>query len=449
MPLPSPTEAQASDEAAWLWDRYRWLAWHRWLAVLGVTAAVLAGWWLDLVARVSSLLGMAATMALYNLAFQALRRRHPSPPAPARIRGLLFLQLSFDLVTLGLLVHLAGGIQNPASMFFAFPLALGAILLSLRGALTLCLLATALTALLSQLELRGVLPHHALLPEGLPGREAHLWREPLYAGGFLAVFALAQGGVVFFVHSVVRRLRQSEEARREREQKALTRDRLARIGEITMGLANAIRKPVHGLASALDLLRAGLRDAGPSEREALAHMEESLRRIEGILRRLLLMVRNRRDERGADLGALARNAVEMMRPEGLRRGVALVAEDTGAGAVTFDHELLSECLVHLLDNALAASPPGATVTVRSGPAPGPGRLAQVEIEDRGAGIEENHMHRIFDPFFSTKGQGTGLGLALTRQAVEEHGGRVEVASRPGLGTRVRILLPSEGRSDGS
>jgi signal transduction histidine kinase len=114
-----------------------------------------------------------------------------------------------------------------------------------------------------------------------------------------------------------------------------------------------------------------------------------------------------------------------------------------------DQEALYRALVNLAANALDAMPRGGVLTLRVGWSDGDtlmaarsgSRRVAIEIEDSGIGIEPANLDRVFNPFFSTKEGGTGLGLALTQKIVEDHGGSIDVRSTPGVGTSFRIVLP--------
>jgi signal transduction histidine kinase len=99
--------------------------------------------------------------------------------------------------------------------------------------------------------------------------------------------------------------------------------------------------------------------------------------------------------------------------------------------------------MNLCMNAVQAMPKGGTLTVRTR---GGSRHVIIEVEDTGPGIPADHLHRIWDPFFTTKpvGQGTGLGLSITQRIVTRHGGTIRVESSAGQGARFAIDLPMEG-----
>jgi two-component system sensor histidine kinase HydH len=106
----------------------------------------------------------------------------------------------------------------------------------------------------------------------------------------------------------------------------------------------------------------------------------------------------------------------------------------------FDAELMERVFYNLILNAVQATPAGGTVTVKTRAAEG---CAEIAVIDRGAGIEPKHLGTIFNPFFTTKPQGVGLGLAIVFKIVDEHGGKIAVESEPGKGSVFRVLLPMD------
>jgi signal transduction histidine kinase len=124
------------------------------------------------------------------------------------------------------------------------------------------------------------------------------------------------------------------------------------------------------------------------------------------------------------------------------RGMTLEATITQAGDALVDSDQLRQALDNLVRNAIEASPDGSTVALRAGRAHDGHRI---EVEDHGPGIAADHVPRIFDLYFTTKPDGTGVGLAVTHQIIEAHGGSLEVDTELGRGTRMIIHLPSTGK----
>jgi signal transduction histidine kinase len=133
----------------------------------------------------------------------------------------------------------------------------------------------------------------------------------------------------------------------------------------------------------------------------------------------------------------------------LDRSIALAERETGNIAIyknyspeippfPLDSELMERVFYNLVLNAAQASPPGGTVTVKTRAAQA---TAEISVIDRGSGIEPKHIDSIFNPFFTTKPTGVGLGLAIVSKIVDEHGGKITVESEPGNGSVFRVLLP--------
>ena len=148
-----------------------------------------------------------------------------------------------------------------------------------------------------------------------------------------------------------------------------------------------------------------------------------------------------------DLKALVGEALRPYEP-GLPPGVTLTVEASdGVPAVMADRRLLERAVVNLLENALQAVGEDGAIRVRLRSAEA-GRRAEIEIEDTGAGIDAAVKDRLFEPFFSTKTSGSGLGLALVKRIAEDHGGGVSLEPAPGRGTRAVLWLPADPPAPG-
>jgi signal transduction histidine kinase len=109
--------------------------------------------------------------------------------------------------------------------------------------------------------------------------------------------------------------------------------------------------------------------------------------------------------------------------------------------VLVDPDMIRRAVVNVVGNAIDAMPDGGELRIAAGPGEDGGY--ELSIVDTGAGIPAENRDKIFDPYFTTKPSGLGLGLVLTRKIVEAHGGKIVLDSQPGNGTRIRILLPRE------
>ncbi|MCX5761835.1 MAG: ATP-binding protein [Gemmatimonadetes bacterium] len=251
-------------------------------------------------------------------------------------------------------------------------------------------------------------------------------------------------------------LRQEHGVLREqhaRAQDALRRrDRLAAMGELASTVAHEVRNPLNAIGMSVQRLRREFLDAAPDQ-NADAHAEQAelldvllseTARINRIVQQFLEFARPPRlDPRPVDLAAFLTEAAAGVAAMAAERGITLHTTIDDMGPANLDPDQFKQALDNLLRNALEASPDGASVAL------GARRTAdghEVVVEDHGAGIPPDHLPRIFDLYFTTKANGTGVGLAVTHQVIEAHGGTLEVDTELGRGTRMIIHLPTAGRS---
>jgi signal transduction histidine kinase len=438
---------------SYLSERELWLVRLRWFAVAGVVLAVLVATRFSWIHDARPLLGVAAAMALYNTFFW----KHARSLAEIEDRDeqSLLLQIAFDLTALTLLIHWSGGIENPFAMFFAFHMAIAAMLMPFRSVVQLGVLATVLYGGLLTLECVGVLPHNSLVlvTEASAGGEFVFepWRSGPLVTGYVFAFAMMLFGVIYFVRSVEEQRWRAEDKARSRERLAQTHERMARIGEISSGVAHTLRNPLHGVMNCLDILR---QRAEPStngdgtDGEVVDLMSEGLRRIQTVTERLLLITREEHSERKVtDVGALVQESLRFLEEKARTEGVRLSLNLAELPPVALDANRLGEAVTNIVDNAIFACRGGGRVTIRTAILEEDPYWMFIEIEDTGTGIPPETLEHIFDPFFTTKGvgEGSGLGLAIVTRVLEDHGGRVEVESVPGEGSRFRLYLPLEAQ----
>jgi len=218
-------------------------------------------------------------------------------------------------------------------------------------------------------------------------------------------------------------------------------ERLAYVGRLAAGVAHEIGNPVTAIASLAQNMRED--DQTPSTREGVESILTQTRRISVILRSLMQLSHS--GVMGTQwssfaLRALVEEAMNLVRLTHSGKQVECVngcAEDL---SFVGDRQRLLQVMINILTNACDASRPGDRVEVLSIQDRNHLRL---EVLDQGEGIAANNRDYVFEPFFTTKppGEGTGLGLPLVRQIVQEHHGDIEIDSAPGKGTRVVIRFP--------
>jgi signal transduction histidine kinase len=235
-----------------------------------------------------------------------------------------------------------------------------------------------------------------------------------------------------------RLMRALEQVRRE----AALRDRLSSLGRLSAAVAHEIRNPLMIIKSTVRSLR---RDNSPEVAAAAASLDEEVVRLDRVVSDVLDFARPVSIALArADLGTICRTAVQAVEAtaDGLKVEVAVPAEPLPS--VT-DAERLRAVLVNVLQNAqhavrarpAAPEPPAIVVHVERAAPSG----WRIDVRDKGVGIDPADLPGIFEPFFTRRAGGSGLGLALAKNVVEALGGTIAVASRPGIGTVVTIDLP--------
>ncbi len=237
------------------------------------------------------------------------------------------------------------------------------------------------------------------------------------------------------VNALLHHVRQQERALQQAE-------KLSELGEIASELAHETLNPITGVTSMLQALR---RTPLPPEQfnRELFDMERLLGRVATTIRRLMSYARPLQPhmQRVPVDTVVQRAAASARVAPGTRQRSIEVAPVPPAIEWTMDPELIEQVLVNLLVNGCEASPAGSRVELRTEQTNG---TLAFDVRDRGAGISAAHRDRLFHPFFTTKPDGNGLGLAISRNIVREHGGQIDVLPNDGGGSVFRVTLP---RSD--
>lgn len=228
---------------------------------------------------------------------------------------------------------------------------------------------------------------------------------------------------------------------REAEASARRSDRLAALGQLTAGLAHELRNPLGTIKASAEVLNEKLSGRGGElELELIGYISSEVDRTNSLITRFLEFARPLKLRLAAtDLNALADRAIAEIVRE--KPQVAQIVHRNYAPdipAIRADAELLERVVVNLARNAIEASPEGAVVTVRTRAW---GDTAEIAILDRGAGIPPDLREQIFNPFFTTKSTGVGLGLAISSKIVDEHGGTLTVESEAGRGSVFLVRIP--------
>jgi two-component system, NtrC family, sensor histidine kinase HydH len=235
--------------------------------------------------------------------------------------------------------------------------------------------------------------------------------------------------------------------RRQEEQRRLEgqlhqSERLAALGEMTAGVAHEVRNPLGIISSTAELLRERLARYEPGNRLAQIIVEESNRLNEKITEFLDFARPRIPNLRPCDLEATLNRGLELLQPEIDRLGIKVSREYRLDGRMLMvDQDLLYQAFLNILINAIQALPDGGHLTVFTLPGPG-GQGGEIRFQDNGEGIEPEALNKIFNPFFTTKEKGSGLGLPIVKSIIEAHEGSLDISSTAGAGTTVTVKLPA-------
>jgi len=231
-------------------------------------------------------------------------------------------------------------------------------------------------------------------------------------------------------------------------------EKMASLGQMVAGLVHEINTPLGYVRNNVEMTRDAMNDAAAladaGTREDLAtllddtlHGVGQIGELVGNLKDFSRLDQARTDR--ADVNALLDGALLIVQHLVKKRGIEVARHVGEVPEIECAPAQINQVLLNLLSNAIQAiEHDNGRITIRTQALDG---RVLVLVEDNGKGIAEENLSKIFDPFFTTKpvGQGTGLGLAIAHQIIEQHGGLVRVASKPGTGTRFLIALPIEQR----
>jgi signal transduction histidine kinase len=217
-------------------------------------------------------------------------------------------------------------------------------------------------------------------------------------------------------------------------------ERLAALGQLSAGLAHELRNPLGTIRASAELLKKSVGTDNPVAAELAGFVASEVDRTNSLVTRFLEFARPLalRPE-PCELTEVVDSAVARLERDGKSGHVAVYKNySPDVRPFPFDAELMERVMYNLLLNAAQASPPDGAITVKTRPTDG---RVEISVIDRGSGIKPEHLESIFNPFFTTKAEGVGLGLSIVSKIVDQHGGKMTVESEAGKGSVFRIYLP--------
>ena len=445
-------------------DRIQWLVKLRWLAVIGTVIVIsAASLRLPGVLPITQLFALNGFIALYNLFFYLYAhemRGWDQEHLKLRCATILVhAQIVLDLLCLTLLLHYSGGIESPFFAYYVLHIIIASILLSRIASFGYAVLAAGLYALIAFGEYTGILAHIHLVSIVDPD----LYRRETYIAA--AIFALATTlfFAVYIASSITSQLRQREvELSEARNVCQLRSDELADANEklreldkaktyFLLTVTHELRAPVAAIQSYLDLILQGYVEE-EKQREVLQRSRNRTAELLELIADLLQMARIRElDARQVeieevDMEATMKEVLALLQGQANEKGQTVKTYvQPNLPLVQGRQDHLKLVWTNLISNAIKYTPDKGRIDIRIG------RNADKEfvvgsVKDTGIGIPSDSLPRIFEEFYRTdeakqmSARGTGLGLSITKRLVETYGGKIEVQSELGKGTKFTFKL---------
>jgi two-component system sensor histidine kinase HydH len=355
------------------------------------------------------------------------------------VRGYVLAGL---LALITALHYLAGGAQagilhGLLGHLYIIPIILGAYWFGIKGGVIVSILSTVLFS------------PHLFLHWSDPFLNINIYAELflfLLIGGVTGIMSQMERNQRMRYEEALMRLDESHQKLKEQtevlfqtEEQLRRADLLSALGTISAGMAHEIRNPLGSIKGAVEILKDDYRP-DEAKYEFIRILLKETDRLSLIVQEFLNFARPKQPEfQPADVNEAIESVLLLIAQEANKVGVKVHKElDQSIGKHNLDAGMIKQAFLNMALNAIQAMPQGGVLTVQSTLR---GDIIEVTISDTGVGIAEDNKKKLFNPFFTTKKNGTGLGLVITYRIIENHRGTIDVVSKPGKGTTFMVRIP--------
>ena len=228
------------------------------------------------------------------------------------------------------------------------------------------------------------------------------------------------------------------------EKKFYDSQKLAAVGQLSAGIAHEVRNPLSSIKMSLQILEKRLNPAG-NDLKRFKIAEKEVEHLEKIVNDILIYAKPAEPEmKPADISAFLESSLSMVEKELYDKKIDVqFNNDQGIPQINLDSAMLKQAFLNIYLNAIDAMEEGGSLRISTRLVTNGHKYVSIEIDDSGYGIEEEDMPHLFNPFFTRKRYGTGLGLTQVKKFIDLHHGSIEIFSRKGEGTKVVVILPLE------
>ncbi|PJA81835.1 MAG: two-component sensor histidine kinase, partial [Nitrospirae bacterium CG_4_9_14_3_um_filter_44_28] len=212
---------------------------------------------------------------------------------------------------------------------------------------------------------------------------------------------------------------------------------------LSRNMAHEIRNPLNFISLSIDHIKEKFSPDGARDAEKfnslISNIKQEIHRLNKLVEDFLDYGKPLRlNLRKADIGKLLENTIGIIWAKAEAEKITIIKDYDSLPLLNMDSDLIKTCIFNVILNAFQAMPDGGALTIKAEHTEG---MLSIIISDTGKGIPEDELPKVFEPFYTTKRKGLGLGLAITKRVVEEHEGKVNIRSAVGNGSTVVITLP--------
>ena len=426
----------------------KWFIRIRWIAIsILIVATIFVKHILDISVREISIYIIAITLLALNVIHRIILQRIKKVGNSKAIRNIkheIHFQIITDLILLTLILHYSGGVENPLILFYFFHMIIASSIFSTAQSYLYALFTLLLIGSLALLEYYSIIPHYTL--EGFVS--ANLYQNTMYVFGTGFVFACTSALVVFLSHMIIYRSIKTEETYVKTNIELENKDKLK--NEYVLRVTHDIKGHIAAILSCLEVVRSKTTGSlNPVQEEFTNRAFERTEILSGFIKDLLNLTRKRlKHDYEFEEFSLTDLISKVVKPvQTLAKDKLIdfnIFSDKSIGMITGNPYTIEELYSNLLLNAVKYTQPKGRIelNVRS-------RHNHIvtELSDSGIGIPKEDLTKVFDEFYRASNvpkdikTGSGLGLSIVKQIVEDHKGKIWVESEIGVWTKFTFILP--------